>query len=74
MHDPVTNLFVCSLICIAIAASFIVARREYLKGRRERQFSQLLRRVMLSPEGEAANLRKRVLKWQSCEPTSARFS
>jgi len=74
MNYAFVSLIACGLGCVAIATTIGVARREYLKSRRDRRFCELLRRVMESPEGEDVRHNKRMLKWHSCEPTSVRLS
>lgn len=74
MFTTTTITFVCAFCSLAFLAAFNAARREFVKRRREQRFCQLVRKSVLFADQLPMRNRARVVKWQTCETTSAHCS
>jgi len=73
MNLSITVLIASALGLLVTAAALNIARREFSKKRREHRMGQALRRGLLEPDG-IHNRQARMVQWQACETTTARFS
>lgn len=73
MFNSITIFFVTALCSVAFAAALNTARREYMKRRQEHRFCQLVR-LGMSIERTRIRSRARMIKWQTCETSSAQCS